>query len=108
MKTVIVPDIKKAKKDLRYRLMSIKDLHLKFITDNEVQCSYQHFARQVPDNIIKPKPEDWCISKFIMWILQFFSHRSIFVRYTNYQNNLYHNIHFLNFSDKYIFIYKVK
>ena len=56
--TVIVPDIKKAKKDLRYRLMSIKDLHLKFITDNEVQCSYQHFARQVPDNIIKPKPED--------------------------------------------------
>ena len=50
----------------------------------------------------------WCISKFIMWILQFFSHRSIFVRYTNYQNNLYHNIHFLNFSDKYIFIYKVK
>ena len=57
--TVIVPDIKKAKKDLRYRLMSIKDLHLKFITDNEVECSYQHFARQVPDNIIKPKPEDW-------------------------------------------------
>ena len=57
--TVIVPDIKKAKKDLRYRLMSIKDLHLKFITDNEIECSYQHFARQVPDNIIKPKPEDW-------------------------------------------------
>ena len=46
----------------------------------------------------------WCISKFIMWILQFFSHRSIFVRYRYYQNNLYHNIHFKKFLTN-IFLY---
>ena len=57
--TIVVPDVKKSKNGICYRMMSIKDLHLKFITDNDVECSYQHFARQVPDNIIKPKPEDW-------------------------------------------------
>ena len=55
-----VPDVKKHKKGLRYRLLSLKELHLKFLADvEESECSYAQFCRCVPKEIIKPKPEDW-------------------------------------------------
>ena len=50
--SVIVPDLKKSKKGLRYRLMSVQDLHKKFLADVEVECHYSTFARLVPQNII--------------------------------------------------------
>ena len=54
-----VPDIKKHKKGLRYRLLFLKELHQKFLTDvQEFECSYTQFCRNVPKEIIKPKPED--------------------------------------------------
>ena len=57
--SVVCPDIKKAKKGLRYHLLSLTDLHEKFITDEDEECSFSQFTRYVPKNIIKPKPEDW-------------------------------------------------
>ena len=56
--SLVVPDIKKAKKGLKYRLLPLKELHEKFMSD-EVECSYTQFTRCVPINSIKPKPEDW-------------------------------------------------
>ena len=62
--SVVVPDIKKSKKGIRYRLMTLEDLHQKFVVD-EQECSYPQFTRHVPGYIIKPKPEDWgtCLCK---------------------------------------------
>ena len=51
---------KKHKKGLRYRLLSLKELYQKFLTDvQEVECSYIQFCCNVPKEIIKPKPVDW-------------------------------------------------
>ncbi|CAL4091766.1 unnamed protein product [Meganyctiphanes norvegica] len=63
--SVVVPDIKKSKKGIRYRLMTLEDLHQKFVVDEELECSYPQFTRHVPGYIIKPKPEDWgtCLCK---------------------------------------------
>ena len=65
MKIVSVYNIKNKIIGLRYRIKSVKDLHLKFITDTDVDCSYSYFAKLVPENIIKPKPTDWgtCLCK---------------------------------------------
>ena len=46
-------------KGLRYRLMSLKDLHEKYLVGEDYQCSYAQFTSYVLDSIIKPKPEDW-------------------------------------------------
>lgn len=66
--TVIVPDIKKSKKGIRYRLLSLSDLHQKFLGDEDIECSYSQFSRCVPDNIVKPRPEDWgtCLCIFCL------------------------------------------
>ena len=39
--------------------MSVEDLHKKFLADEDLDCHYSTFARLVPQNIIKPKPDDW-------------------------------------------------
>ena len=57
--SVVVPDIKKAKKGIRYRLASLQELHQRFQVDESVECSYVQFTRYVPEHVIKPKPEDW-------------------------------------------------
>ena len=57
--TIVVPDIKKSKKGLRYRLLSLSNLYVKFLGEKDTDCSYSQFTRYVPDHIIKPKPEDW-------------------------------------------------
>ena len=57
--SVLCPDIKKGKKGLRYRLLSLSDLHEKFLADEDENCSFAQFTRYVPKNITKPKPEDW-------------------------------------------------
>ena len=58
--SIVVPDFKKSKKGLRYRLLSLKDLHLKFSLElSDIECSYETFTRFIPEIIIKPKPEDW-------------------------------------------------
>ena len=67
---------KKHKKGLRYRLLSLKELYQKFLTDvQEVECSYTQFCCNVPKEIIKPKPEDWehayaCLVLILSWILK--------------------------------------
>ena len=59
MNSVVVPDEKKSKKGFRYRLSSLKLLWEKFTADENVECSYSQFTRHTPQNVIKPKPEDW-------------------------------------------------
>ena len=63
--SIVVPDIKASKKNLRYMLMSRRDLHQKYLVDMDHSCSYEQFCRYIPDNVIKPKPEDWgtCLCK---------------------------------------------
>ena len=64
-----VPDIKKYKKGLLYRPLSLKELHQTFLTDaQEVECSRAQFCCNVPMEIIKPKPEEWgtCLCMFCL------------------------------------------
>ena len=57
---VVVPDFKKSKKGLRYMLLLLNDLYLKFLLEySAIYCCYQTFTMLIPPNIIKPKPEDW-------------------------------------------------
>ena len=46
-------------------LMSRRDLHQKYLVDMDHSCSYEQQCRYIPDNVIKPKPEDWgtCLCK---------------------------------------------
>ena len=57
--SIVTPDKKHAKKGIRYRCESLKELHAKFLADHDYECSYAQFTRYVPDYIVKPKPEDW-------------------------------------------------
>ena len=57
--SIVVPDIKASNKNLRYMLMSRRDLHQKYLVDMDHSCSYEQFCRYIPNNIIKPKSEDW-------------------------------------------------
>jgi len=57
--SIVTPDIKKAKKGIRYRLASLQELHQRFQVDGSIECSYAQFTRYVPEHIVKPKPEDW-------------------------------------------------
>ena len=57
--SVVAPDVRKAKKGIRYHLSMLQELHERFIVDQSVECSYSQFTRHVPENIIKPKPEYW-------------------------------------------------
>ena len=45
--------------------MSKIDLHQKYLIDMDHPVSYPQFCRCVPENIEKPKPEDWgtCLCK---------------------------------------------
>ena len=52
---VVVPDFKKSKKGLRYMLLLLKDLYLKFLLEySAIYLRYQTFAMLIPPNIIKP------------------------------------------------------
>ena len=57
--SVVNPDVRKAKKDIRYHLSMLQELHKRFIVDQSVECSYFYFTKHMPEYIIKPKPEDW-------------------------------------------------
>ena len=57
--SLVVPDVKKAKKGLRYRSSSLKVLHGKLLADEKEDILYAQFTRYAPSNILKPKPEDW-------------------------------------------------
>ena len=39
--SIVVPDIKASKKNIRYMLMSRRDLHQKYLVDMDHSCSYQ-------------------------------------------------------------------
>ena len=56
--SVVTPDVRKAKKGIRYRLSTLQELHKLFIVDQSVERSYSQFTRHVPEYIIKPQPED--------------------------------------------------
>ena len=51
------PDKKKGK--LRYRLDYLHVLHRKVLSEYQVECSYSHFSKLVPNDIVRPKPQDW-------------------------------------------------
>ena len=49
----------KKKEGIRYRRDIIEVLHEKFMCEAMIECSARSFGRYVPENIPKPKPEDW-------------------------------------------------
>ena len=49
----------KKKENIRYRTSYLPILYEKFLCELNVNCSYSHFCKLVPENIIKPKPQDW-------------------------------------------------
>ena len=49
----------KKKEGIRYRRDIIEVLHEKFMCETMIECSARSFGRYVPENIPKPKPEDW-------------------------------------------------
>ena len=49
----------KTKENVRYRRDNLDVLHEKFMGEENVECSYCHFCCYVPEQIVKPKPEDW-------------------------------------------------
>ena len=54
----------KDKEKIRLHRDTLEALHKRFMCEKNVKCSYQSFARHVPDLIKKPKPEDWGTSPF--------------------------------------------
>ena len=46
------PDKKKEK--LRYWLDYLQVLHKKFLSEYQMECSYSHFCKLVPNDIVKP------------------------------------------------------
>ena len=59
----ICPDAKK--EGILYRLGTLKVLYEKYCSEYDNSCSYSWFCKNIPKNIIKPKPEDWgtCLCK---------------------------------------------
>ena len=50
----------KKKEHLRYRLNDLTVLHEQFLSENpEIQCCYSNFCRYIPENVVKPKAQDW-------------------------------------------------
>ena len=49
----------KNKEGVRYRRDTLEVLREKFMCETMIECSERSFGRYVPDNILKPKPEDW-------------------------------------------------
>ena len=50
----------KKKEHLRYRLNNLTVFHEQFLSENpEVQCCYSNFCRYIPENVVKPKAQDW-------------------------------------------------
>ena len=49
----------KKKEGVRYRRDTIEILHKKLLAEAMVKCSLSTFARYLPKNVAKPKPEDW-------------------------------------------------
>ena len=41
------------------RLDYLHVLHEKFLSEYQVECSYSHFCKLVPNDIVGPKPQDW-------------------------------------------------
>ena len=48
----------KKKEGIRYRRDTIEVLHKKFKCETMTECSARSFGRSVPENILKPKPEN--------------------------------------------------
>ena len=46
---------------MRFRVNHLINLHQKFISNTNIDCSYSTFTRHVPSYIISPKPSDWGI-----------------------------------------------
>ena len=45
---------------IQYRLASVQELHQRLqVDESAAECSYSQLTRYVPENIVKPKPEDW-------------------------------------------------
>ena len=53
------PSDPERKVPLRYRMAYLKTLHLKFVAECELSCSYETFTRNVPFNVRKPSASDW-------------------------------------------------
>ena len=49
----------KKKEGIRYWRDTIEVLHEKFMCETMIECSEHSFSRYIPENILKPKPEDW-------------------------------------------------
>ena len=49
----------KKKEGVRCRRDTIEILHEKFLAEAIVECLLSNFARYLPKNVVKPKPEDW-------------------------------------------------
>ena len=49
----------KKKEGIHYRRETTEVLHKKFMCETMIECSARSFGRYVPENILKPKPEDW-------------------------------------------------
>ena len=57
--SAVTPNVRKAKKVIRYCLSMFQDLQKQFFLAQSVECSYSQFTRHVPEYIAKPRPEDW-------------------------------------------------
>ena len=51
--SITCPDKKKEK--LRYRLDYLHVLHETLLSEYQVECSYSHFCKLVPNDIVRPK-----------------------------------------------------
>ena len=49
----------KDKEGVCYRRDTLEVLHEKFMWEEMVECHYSTFTHNIPQNIRKPKPEDW-------------------------------------------------
>ena len=54
----------KKKEWIRYRRDINEVLHEKFMCETMIECSARSFGRYVPENILKPKSEDWGTSLY--------------------------------------------
>ncbi|CAF1653733.1 unnamed protein product, partial [Didymodactylos carnosus] len=57
----VCPDKKNVKNNVatRFRLHHLSILHQRFITETGIDIHYSTFTRYVPNNIIKPRVQDW-------------------------------------------------
>ena len=49
----------KRKEKIRYQIHYLHVLHEKFSSEYQVEFSYSHFIKLVPNDIVRRKPQDW-------------------------------------------------